>query len=237
MDLAEDGSGDGTSTPTERDTGTDTPAPTGSDTGKVQPVPTEIDAGTAQPAPTEKYAGTIRPEATKQDAGTIRPTPTEKVAATTPPAPTGKQAGTTSEKPTYPKRKGTPKPDRPAIPGSESKSSDDDDTEDEEYVSCFLQWLSLDPDCKRMLDDETKMLAHHERKMGNKALPIFPQAVNEEPELFSEGWADNTTALYAMPEAIVRSDTRLGNISYFPSGQGKRMTDTDGGKRKRVRME
>jgi hypothetical protein len=189
MDLAEGGSEDGTSTPTEK------------------------------------------------DAGTVPPAPTEKDASTTPPAPTGKEAGTTPDKPTDPKQKGTPKPDQPATPGSESSSSDDDDTEDEEYVSCFLEWLGLDPDCKRMMDDETKMLAHHERKMGNKAVPIFQQAVNEDPELFIEARAQITAAVYAMREAIVRFDTRLGNISYFASGQGKRKADTDGGKRKRVRKE
>ena len=155
-------------------------------------------------------------------------TPAEEEAGTTPAAPTGKEAGTTPEK-----------PDRPATPNSESSSSDDDDddTEDEEYVSCFLEWLGLDPDCKRMLDDETKMLAHHERKMGNKAVPIFQQAVNEDPELFIEARAQITAAVYAMREAIVRFDTRLGNISYFASGQGKRKADKEGGKRKRVRKE
>jgi len=202
MDLAEDGSEDGTSTPAEKDAGT------------ILPAPTEKEAGTTPPAPTEKEAGT------------------------TPPAPTGKEAGTTPEKPTDPKQKGTPKPDRPATPSSESSSSDDDDgTEDEEYVSCFLEWLGLDPDCKRMLDDETKMLAHHERKMGNKAVPIFQQEVNEDPELFIEARAQVTAAVYAMHEGIVRFDTRLGNISYFARGQGKRKADTEGGKRKRVRKE
>jgi hypothetical protein len=201
MDLAEDGSKDVTSTPTEKDAGT------------VPPAPTEKDAGTVPPAPTEKDAGTV------------------------PPAPTGKEAGTTPDKPTDPKQKGTPKPDRPATPGCESSSSDDDDTEDEEYVSCFQEWLCLDSDCKRMLDDEMKMLAHHERKMGNKAIPIFQQAVNEDPELFTEARTQITAAVYAMREAIVRFDTGLGNISYFASGQGKRKADTDGGKRKRVRKE
>jgi hypothetical protein len=85
-------------------------------------------------------------------------------------------------------------------------------------VSCFLEWLGLDPDCKRMMDDETKMLAHHERQMGNTAVPIFQQAVNVDPELITEARAQITAAIYAMCEAIVRFDTRLGNISYFASG-------------------
>jgi hypothetical protein len=141
MDLAEGGSEDGTSTPTERD------------------------AGTAPPAPTEKDAGT------------------------TPLASTRKEASPTPDQPTNPQQKGTPKPDRPATPGNESSCSDNDDTEDEQYVTCFLEWLGLDSDCKRMMDDEMKMLAHHERKMGNKAVPIFQRAVNKDPELFTEARA------------------------------------------------
>jgi hypothetical protein len=88
-----------------------------------------------------------------------------------------------------------------------------------------------------MMDDETNMLAHHERNMGNEGVPIFQQAVNEDPELFTEARARITATVYAMREAIGRFDTRLGNISYFASGQGKRKADTDGGKRKRVRRE
>jgi hypothetical protein len=37
-----------------------------------------------------------------------------------------------------------------------------------------------------MLDDETKMLGHYKRKMVNNGVPIFQQAVNEDPELFIE---------------------------------------------------
>jgi len=140
--------------------------------------------------------GTSTP--TEKDAGTVPPATTEIGAGTTPPAPTGEEAGTTPDKPTDPKQKGTPKPDRPATPGSESSCSDDDDTEDEEYVRCLLEWLDLDPDCKKMMDYEMKMLAHHERKMGNQAVHIFQQAVNEDPELFTEARAQITAAGYAM---------------------------------------
>ena len=179
--------------------------------------------------------GTSTP--TEKDAGTIPPGPTENEARTTLPATTGKEAGTTPEKPTNPKQRGTPKPDQPATPGSKSSSSDDDNTEDEEYVSSFLEWVGLNLDCKRMLDDETKMLAHHETKIGNKAVPILQQALNKDPELFTEAQAQITVAVYVMCEAIVLFDTRLGNISYFASGQGKRKADTDGDKGKRVHKE
>jgi hypothetical protein len=179
--------------------------------------------------------GTSAP--TEKDAGTVPPAPTEKDDGTTPPAPIGNEAGTTPDKPTHPKQKGTPIPDRPATLGSESCGSDDDDTRDDEYVSCFLEWLGLDPDCKRIMDDKTKMLAHHERQIGNKAVPIFQHALSEDPELFTEARAQITAAVYGMHEVIVRFDTQLGNISYFASGQRKRKADTDGGKRKWLRKE
>jgi len=88
-----------------------------------------------------------------------------------------------------------------------------------------------------MLDDKTKMFSHHVRKIGNKAVPMFQQAVNEDPELLAEARAQITAAVYAMRGAIVRVDTRLGNISYFATGHGKWKVDTDGGNRKRVRKE
>ena len=78
MDLAEDGSEDGTSTPTEKH------------------------AGMTLPAPTKKNSGTISPAPTKTDANPIPPAPTETEACTTQPAPTGNEAGTTPEKPTDP---------------------------------------------------------------------------------------------------------------------------------------
>jgi len=103
--------------------------------------------------PTEKDDGTVPPAPIDKDTSTTPPAPTGKEAGTTPPAPTGIDAGTTPDKLTNPKQKRTPKPDRPATPGSGSSRSEDDHTEDEEYVSFFLEWLGLDPDSKRMMDD------------------------------------------------------------------------------------
>jgi len=171
------------------------------------------------------------PSPPENDTSTILPAPTKNEATTTPPAPTGKEAGTTPEKPTNPKQNGTPKPDQPATPSSKSSSFDNDDTEDEEYESCFLESLGHDLDRNRMLDDETNMLAHHKRTIGNKAIPFFQQALNEDPELFTEAWAQITAAVYAMRKAIVRFDTCLGNISYFAIAKRKKKADTDGGKR------
>ena len=211
--LAENGSEDGTSTPSERDTGT------------VPTAPTEKDHGTIPAAPTEK------------DPYTVTPAPTKKEAGTTTPASTGKEAGTTRDKPTNPQYKCTPKPDWPTTPGSESSNSDDDDTDNREYVSCFLEWLVLDPAFRRRLDNQTQMLAHHERQMGNKAVPIIQKAVNDDPELFTEAQAQITTAVHAMHEVIVQFDTQLGKISYLATGQRKLKADREGGKRKQVRKE
>jgi len=66
--------------------------------------------------------------------GTI--TPTEQVAGTILPA--GQEAITTPEKPIDCNQKGTPKPNRPATPTSESCNSDNN-TEDEKYLSYFLE--------------------------------------------------------------------------------------------------
>jgi hypothetical protein len=92
-------------------------------------------------------------------------------------------------------------------------------------VGCFLESISLDPNCNRILDDKSKMLKHHEWILHNKVLPIFQQAVNEDARLNIEARAQITAAVDAMLEAIVRFDTRLGNISYFASGHVKRKGD------------
>jgi len=195
MDLAEDGSEDGTSTPAEEDSSTVPPAPTQTDAGMIQPAPTETEAGTTPPALTEN------------------------------------EAGTTPEKPTDLMQRGTTNPDRPAAPNSQCSSSDNDDgTEDDEYVNCILGRPGLHPGCKRMWDNETKMMTHHERTMGNTALPIFQQATNENPQPLIYAQALVMTASYAMHEAIVGFDSRLGNILHFSSFQERRKEDMAGGR-------
>jgi len=81
------------------------------------------------------------------------------------------------------------------------------------------------------------MLAHHETKMRTTAIPIFQKAVTEDPELFIEARAQISAAVYAMRGRIVQFDNQLSNMSYFPSGQGKRKADTEDGWRKRVCKE
>jgi hypothetical protein len=85
--------------------------------------------------PTEKATGTIPPAPNKQHASMILPTPTEKEAGTTQSARTEGEAGSTPERCTNRRQKGTTKRDGPATPGSECSSSNDDNTEDKDYVS------------------------------------------------------------------------------------------------------
>jgi hypothetical protein len=88
-------------------------------------------------------------------------------------------------------QKGTPNANWPATPSSESSSSNHN-TKDEEHISCFLDQLSLDPACWRIFKDETKMLGHHHREMGDPAVPIFQQALNEDPHVENERqWSIN----------------------------------------------
>jgi len=95
IDLAKDGSEDGTSTPTEEEA------------SPIPPAPTQNVTETTPPAPADEEAGTLPPSPPEIDAGTIPPTPTQKETDTTPPAPTEIEACTTREKPTHPKQKGT----------------------------------------------------------------------------------------------------------------------------------
>lgn len=105
---------------------------------------------------------------------------------------TRKEASTTPGKAAERKQKGTPLPDWDVTHGSELRIEDDDNTVEKEYMSSLLQWLGLNPDWKRMLDDETNMLAHHNRKIGNNTIHILQQAVDKDPESFKESWAQIT---------------------------------------------
>lgn len=63
-----------------------------------------------------------------------------------------------------------------------------------------------------MLGDKARIMACHERKMGNKTIPIFQLAVKKDPELIIEAWVQDTVAVYVIHLAIVQFDTHLGNI-------------------------
>jgi len=201
MDLAEDGSDDGTSTPMEKGTGMIPPAPA------------------------------------DQNVGTILPAHTKTQVWTTPPAPTGKVAGITPEQPTDPKQKGSPKPNRLATSSCGCCHLNHDDSEDEQKVRCFLEWLCLDTNSKRMLDNEMKMLAHYECNIGNNAVPPIQHAVHEKLELIPEAQQQITAAMYKMCDMIVQFNTWLHNISYCTSGEWKTKADTESGGRKWERME
>jgi len=212
MDLAEDGSEDGTSTTTKT-----------------------VDS-TIMPAPSEKEAGLIPPAPTKKDASTMPPAATKKVADTIPPASTEKEDGIIQEKPTDPNQESSPKPNQHATPSS-NRSSSNDKTTEEDHVWCFRKWLHLQPDSKRMLNHTTMMLAHHERTMVNKALPIFQQEVNKDPELLREAGPQSTGGIYPMRETIFQFDTWSCTISYIATCQGKWKAITENSRRNWVGKE
>jgi hypothetical protein len=159
-DQAKDGSEDGASTPADKKAGMNLLACAITEASNIPPTPTMNDTGMILPAHTENHAGTNTPGYTKIEAG--RPQP----------APTRKEAGRSPEKHTYRRQTGTAKPDLPTTDSSE-RSSSNDNTKDVELVSWFLVWVAIRPDCTRMLDDETTLLAHHERESGTKTIPIF----------------------------------------------------------------
>ena len=115
----------------------------------------------------------------------------------------------TPEKPTDVKQKCTTWPDWAASPSSKFHSSDDD-SKDEDYVSCIGAWLGFNLDCKTMLEDETMMLAHHQRNTGSEPALISQPAANCNPEWLIEPRAQMTACMYVMGDKIVRFDTRLG---------------------------
>jgi len=86
-------------------------------------------------------------------------------------------------------------------------------------VSCIKELFGPNTECKRMLDDKTRMLAHNATKTEDKAVPIIHQAANEDPALCIEARTQIAAAVYAITEAIERFDTWVGNILYFASGQ------------------
>lgn len=57
--------------------------------------------------------------------------------------------------------------------------------------------------------------------MGNKATPIFKQALNDDRKLFTEDRAHITADVYAIRHEKIRFDSRHGNLWDFANGQGK----------------
>jgi len=131
-----------------------------------------------EPAPTENDTGTIPPASTEIEASTILPTSIKRGACII--VPTGQEAHTSQVMPTDHTHQGIPGTDWPASRNSE-RSSTDDNTKDEEYVSCVIAWLGLNPDCKRMGDAKTMILPHQERKVGSNDVLIVRHAVKEYP--------------------------------------------------------
>jgi len=87
-----------------------------------------------------------------------------KVGEMTSPIPTKNTTCMPPEKPTNYKQKGTQILRRPSVPNGKSNTSSND-TKDEWHMCCDLKSLSLDPDSNKPVDDETKLVAHHEKNL------------------------------------------------------------------------
>ena len=138
MDVAEDGSGDGS------ENGTSTP--------------------------TKKEAIMIMPTPTNSEASMTLPTSTEREACNLSPTPTPEEGSMLPETCTDSKQLGTHNPDQQVTPSNNICSSDNHSA-DEDHVSSFLEWLHLNADWKRMLDNETTMLVCHDSKLGGGTKP------------------------------------------------------------------
>jgi hypothetical protein len=78
---------------------------------------------------------------------------------------------------TNPKQMGTPKPYQSATPGSRSGSSDDHDTGDDAYLSCFQECLRLHTDCKRIFDHKTMMFGTPPETNRPQSLTYLPGSI------------------------------------------------------------
>ena len=104
-------------------------------------------------------------------------------------------------------------------------------------MSCFLDCLGLDPNYKRMLNNEMKILAHYKRTKGNKVIPILQQAENEDRELYTKARAQLTAAMSMIIELIVHSHTQCCKISHLARGHGNRKSYTESRRIKQICKE
>jgi len=179
MDLAENGSEDETRTATMKDTGT---APPGL---------TKRDASTSPLGPTEKHTSKILPGPTKQEACTITPAPTEKESGTTLPAPTGKEASTAPEEPIYSMQQGTPQPNRPTTPSSDSSSSDDVYTKNDDYVSCLSRIVRPQPQLQQNVGRQDEDVGISWEKNGEQSCSYLPTSSKRRPRVVLWGQGTN----------------------------------------------
>ena len=157
-------------------------------------------ARTILPADTKNESRLIRVFPVKKAAPIVTPSPNQKQASINPPTSAEKEAGlilltgkdgrTTLAESNNRIQQDSPMPNWPATPTSESPTSDN--TQDTDYESCSHAELLLDLDYNRLLNKETTMLAHHERQIGSKAIPIFQHAVNEDPEYITQSYEQIT---------------------------------------------
>jgi len=108
---------------------------------------------------------------------------------------------------------------------SRESTRSDNDIETEDYVCCYLDWLSFILDNRRRLNDITRLLTNHERTVSNKAIPIFHLAVDQDPALQIVDWAHIVTAIFVMCKVMFPFYTQLGKIVYFAFDYENNMAD------------
>jgi hypothetical protein len=99
----------------------------------------------------------------------------------------------------------------------------------EDYVGCYLDWLSFILANRRRLDDVTWLLTHYEQMVSNKAIPIFHLAVAQDPALQIVDRSLMMTAIYLLCKVMFHFYTQHGTIVYFAIANEKNMADTING--------
>ena len=193
-------------------------------------------SGARASTPTEKAAGSMLPVPSRKDVGMIPPASAKREASWISPSLTRTEAIMFPDITTDPTQQGTPQPYWPATLSSKSGSSIDD-TEVEESMREFQDWLCIILDSKRMLDDEMNVLVHHLSITVHTAIPIFQQAGNKNPELCVAAQAYITVAVYAMHEMIFSFNTQPANIMFSGRGKWKNMADMEDGRNNQVPKE
>jgi len=146
------------------------------------------EASAITPTVTEKEKGTILPTLSKNEAAVIWQVPTQQVTSKITLTLTRWDTGITPEMPTDPTQKNTPKLGWLTLPSSDSRISDDN-TQGEEYVSHILNLISLNLNCRKVMDNEMNLFAYFARMIGNKAKPVLQMAVTENPQFFPRAQA------------------------------------------------
>jgi len=85
---------------------------------------------------------------------------------------------------------------------------------EKDYMSHWADWLSIKVNCRRILNDEIKMLAHNKGMIWNKAIPLFEQWVNKDSMLAINIHLQITVNSWTMCNTTDLFDTQYGISIY-----------------------